>query len=254
VRRAGLLGAAIAVAFGAAACGSSGARSSQSASSRTGSTPTSRSATTTTPTLRVPAGAVAIVADTPITLAQFNHWELIAAKGQAAQSSGQPAIAPSDPPRFDKCVAAERKANPGFAHRPAPTIRSICAQLFKTLSDEALDLLIKADWYRDYAARLGVSPSAAKVDQTLSADKRQQFATQAQYLAFLRKTGQTEADLRLRVAVQLAVSGVLAHKTGSQDARAKSVTNEVNRIYRPQTLCAPQYVMSDCSNYRASAP
>jgi hypothetical protein len=197
---------------------------------------------------------VAIVAGTPITLAQFNHWELIAAKGQAAQSPGQPAIVPSDPPRFAECVAAERKANPALAHRPAAALRSVCSELFKTRSNEVLDLLIRADWYRDDAARLGVTPSAAKVEQTLNTDKRQRFPTQGSYQAFLRQTGQTEADLRFRLAVQLALTEVLAHKTGRQSARAKLVTNEVNRIYRPQTLCAPQYVMSDCSNYRGSAP
>jgi hypothetical protein len=197
---------------------------------------------------------VATVAGTPITLADFEHWERVAAKNQAAQSPGQPVVAPADPPRFDMCIAAERKANPGFAHRPAAALRSICSELFKTLSSQVLEFLIKADWYRDQAVRQGVTPSAATVDKALSTDKRQSFPTQGSYQAFLRKTGQSDADLRFRLAVQLAVTALAARQTGSANARAAAVDKQVTRIFRPQTLCAPQYVMFDCSNYRAPAP
>jgi hypothetical protein len=244
----------VAMLLGVAACGTTSAQSAASAASTTQSTPRARSATTTTPTLTVPPGAVAIVAGTPITRAQFNHWERVAAKGQAAQSPGQPAIIPTDPPRFTNCVAAERKANPSFADRPVAALKSICSELFKTLSDQVLEFLIKADWIRAEAAREGVTPGAAKVDAALNTDKRQTFPTPGSYQAFLRKTGQTDADVRFRLAVQLALTALTRRQPGSENTRAAAIDKKLTRMFRPQTVCAAQYVMRDCSNYRAPAP
>ncbi len=197
---------------------------------------------------------MAIVAGAPITVAQFHHWELVAAKSEAAQSPGQPVIVPTDPPGFVKCIAAVRKSSPSFAHRPATALRSICSQLFKTLSDQVLEFLITADWSRDEAARQGLTPSSAQVEQTLNAQKRKQFPDDAKYRAFLRATGQTDADIRDRVALQLDTSALLAHQTGSTAARQAAVERELKRSFLPQTLCAPLYVMSDCSNDAVGGP
>ncbi len=62
----------------------------------------------------MPGNSVANVAGNPITTQAFNHWMYVAAKGQAAQSPGQPVIVPNDPPNFTKCVTQVRAQIPAL--------------------------------------------------------------------------------------------------------------------------------------------
>jgi hypothetical protein len=79
----------------------------------------------------VPGDSVADVAGNPITTQAFNHWMLVAAKSQAAQSPGAPVIVPNDPPQFNGCVAQVRKQVPSLAKTPTKQIRLDCKQLFR---------------------------------------------------------------------------------------------------------------------------
>jgi hypothetical protein len=197
---------------------------------------------------------VAVVAGASITVAEFNHWELVAARTQAAENPGQAVIAPNDPPGFAHCIATVRKSTPSLAKAPAKVLKGDCSTLFRSLSSQVLDFLIKADWYQDDSARYHLTPGAAKVGQALNAAKQRQFGTQSQYEDFLRRTGQTDADLRYRFAINLELSALLARQTGSSAARQAAVNREVTAIFRPQTVCAPLYSMSDCSNYSSPTP
>ena len=92
----------------------------------------------------IPSDSVAEVAGNPITTQAFNHWMYVAAKSQAAQSTGQPVIVPTDPPNFPKCIATVRQAVPSLAKQTDKTLRSDCRQLFTSLSGQVMDFLIKA--------------------------------------------------------------------------------------------------------------
>ena len=149
----------------------------------------------------VPSNSVATVAGNPISLKAFNHWMYVAAKGQAAQSPGQPVIVPNDPPNFTKCVTQVKAEIPSLKKTADKTLKADCGQLFTSLSGQVMDFLIKAYWYQADAHTLGIKITDAQANKALVAAKKQQFSTSAQYATFLKTSGQTTDDILFRVRV-----------------------------------------------------
>jgi foldase protein PrsA len=149
----------------------------------------------------IPGNSVAVVAGNPITTQAFNHWMYVAAKGQAAQSPGQPVIVPNDPPNFTKCVAQVKGDIPSLKKTPDKTLKADCGQLFTSLSGQVMDFLIKAYWYQADAHKLGINLTTAQVNKALATAKKQQFSTAAQYQTFLKTSGQTAQDILFRIRV-----------------------------------------------------
>jgi foldase protein PrsA len=149
----------------------------------------------------VPDNSVASVAGNPISTQAVKHWMFVAAKGQAAQSPGQPVIVPSDPPNFPKCVAQVKKEIPSLAKTADKTLKADCSQLFTSLSGQVMDFLIKAYWYQADAFRLGIKVTDAQVQKALTTAKKAQFSTDAQFQQFLKQSGQTMQDILFRVRV-----------------------------------------------------
>ncbi len=149
----------------------------------------------------VPGNSVAVVAGNPISLKAFNHWMYVDAKGQAAQSPGQPVIVPNDPPQFTGCIAQARSQIASLKKTPVKTLRADCKQLFTSLSSQVMDFLIKAYWYQATAHKLGINLTEKQVQAALVKAKKGQFSTAAQFQAFLKQSGQTQADIEYRVRV-----------------------------------------------------
>ncbi len=158
----------------------------------------------------LPGNSVAVVAGNPITTGAFNHWMYIAAKGQAAQSPGQPVIVPNDPPSFSACIAQVRKQIPSLKSTSDKQLKADCGTLFTSLSSQVMDFLIKAYWYQADATRMHIKVSDAQVQKAFQTAKQQQFPTQAQFQAFLTSTGQTLADVIFRVRVNQIYLKLLA--------------------------------------------
>jgi hypothetical protein len=184
---------------------------------------------------------VAVVAGKPIKRQVFDHWMFVVAK--TANGPSGPAIVPTDPPRFSRCVARIRAAIPGLRQTPAGTLRADCAVLFTNTSREVLDLLIRADWREDEAATDGVVVTTAQVERAYEVDKRRLYPNPAQFRGYLRRTGETTADVKFRVRVQLIREALM--KTEHLTARALDA--ELAGRFKPQTACARFYVMSDCA-------
>ena len=161
----------------------------------------------------VPGDSVADVAGNPITTQAFNHWMLVAAKSQAAQSPGAPVIVPNDPPKFSGCVAQVRKQVPSLAKVATKTIRADCKQLFTQYSSQVMDFLIKGYWYQAEAARDGVKVTNAQIQHALNAAKSQQFPSNTQFQSFLSQTGQTMQDILFRFRIQQIYTKLLAKHT-----------------------------------------
>jgi foldase protein PrsA len=168
----------------------------------------------------VPGNSVAVVAGNPISLKAFNHWMYVDAKGQAASSPGQPVIVPNDPPQFTGCIAQARASIPNLKKTPVKTLRSDCKQLFTSLSSQVMDFLIKAYWYQGTAHKLGIKLTDAQVQAALTKAKKGQFSTPAQFQAFLKQSGQTQADIEYRVRVnQVFMKLTAKHPTAVTPAR-----------------------------------
>ena len=115
--------------------------------------------------------------------------------------------------------------------------------LFHQLSGQELDLLIIADWERSEAAADGILITAAQVDHAYQVDIREQFGTPARFRRYLRRTGETIADVRFRVRVTLVHAALLKAEHLTEGA----LGGELKRRFKPQTACARFYVVSDCA-------
>ena len=149
----------------------------------------------------IPGNSVASVAGNPITLQAFNHWMFVAAKGNAAESSGAPVIVPTDPPTFAGCLKQVRAQIPALAKTSDKTIEKDCAQLFTSLSSQVMAFLIEAYWYQADAYKMHIKVTKKQVDAALAQAKKAQFPTAASYKEFLTETGQTDADINYRLLV-----------------------------------------------------
>jgi foldase protein PrsA len=168
----------------------------------------------------VPSNSVATVAGNPISAQAVNHWMYVAAKGQAAQSPGQPVIVPNDPPNFTNCIAQVKAQIPSLKKTADKTLKADCGQLFTSLSSQVMDFLIKAYWYQADAHKLGINITNAQVQKALVAAKKAQFSTSAQYAAFLKQSGQTTEDILFRVRVNQIYTKLTARHPSNVTAAA----------------------------------
>jgi foldase protein PrsA len=149
----------------------------------------------------VPSGSVAVMAGSPISTRAFNHWMFVAAQGQAAQNPGQPVIVPEDPPNFTKCVSQVKAELPSLRKTADKTLKADCTQLFRSLSSQVMDFLIKAYWYQADAHKLGIKLTDAQVNAALAKAKKSQFQNSSQFETFLKQSGETSQDILFRVRV-----------------------------------------------------
>jgi foldase protein PrsA len=152
----------------------------------------------------VPGNAVAEVDGTTIQKSSFDHWLTVAAK-----SNGQANAAVPQPPNFEACVAAKRKAAPKPAKGQKPpttaSLRTQCSNEYDALRNQVVDLLVNLEWIQGEAEEMGIRVSDAEVRKSFEQQKKQSFPKDADYRKFLKQSGQTEADILTRVrADQLA--------------------------------------------------
>jgi foldase protein PrsA len=154
----------------------------------------------------VPGNSVADVAGNPITVRAYDHWMYVAEKGNSAQSPGSPVIVPDDPPGFANCITQARAQIPSLRKTPVKTLRSDCQQLFTSLNSQVMSFLITSYWYQLEANRLHIHLTDAQLMAMFNSQRKQAFPTTAAYRAFLKETGQTQADVLFRVRVQALLS------------------------------------------------
>ena len=185
----------------------------------------------------IPGDSVADVAGNPISTRAFDHWMFIAAKGQAAQSPGQPVIVPNDPPNFDKCVAQARAEIPALKKTATKQLRADCKQLFTSLSSQVMDFLIKIYWYQADAHKLGIKVTDKQVQTALAAARKGQLSTPAAFQQFLTSSGQTLNDVLYRVRAQEVYTKLLAkHSTTVTPAMISSYySSHQSQFGSPQT-------------------
>jgi foldase protein PrsA len=150
--------------------------------------------------------AVAEMAGNPITVSAYKHWMFVAEKGNSSESPGSPVIVPTDPPGFTGCIKQVRAQIPSLAKTSDKSLKSDCKQLFTSLNATVMDFLVKAYWYQAEAHRLHLKITTAAINTAYTTAKNEQFKTQAAFESFLKETGQTVADIRFRVLVNLIFS------------------------------------------------
>ncbi|HWV84478.1 MAG TPA: peptidyl-prolyl cis-trans isomerase [Capillimicrobium sp.] len=148
----------------------------------------------------LPSNAVAKVGDVSITKSQFDHWMNVAATATAAQTgqTGDVAKVP-DPPEFQQCIAARKKAAPkpekGQPRTTDAQYREQCEQTYEQLRSTVMTFLITSQWIEQEAAERDITVTDQQVEKELDKLKEQQFQKESEYEDFLKSQGMTNDDV-----------------------------------------------------------
>jgi hypothetical protein len=207
-----------------AGVGSSGAE----VSSTTCPAPAPSSSVPTTPGATSPAASVApapeevlvCVGAQAITGATYSHW----------------------------LTVAEKSASPGAkGHHASAT----------ELQSEVLQFLISSDWVKGEAETRGIRVSTAEAQKNFDRVRHQQFPKRSEFERFLRKSGQTVADLIFRVELNLLSeriqkSVVAGHRSASSKEHALAQFVKTFKVkWQAQTYCSSEYAVADCGHVQA---
>ncbi len=121
-----------------------------------------------------------------------------------------------------------------------------------------MDFLISSDWIIGEAQSRNIVVSEAKVRHRFDHLRAQQFPKRRVFKKFLKQSGQTVADILLRV--RLAILSERIQKSvqaGHHGARSRrhaleSFVHEFKAEWTAQTYCAPAYAVQDCGHVQAS--
>jgi foldase protein PrsA len=170
----------------------------------------------------------------PVTKDTFNHWVAVAAAASATALPGQKAPKPvvPDPPTYTACIAHLKTIEPKPAKGQKPKteeeLKTQCEQQYKALQQQVLGFLISSDWVLGEAEEQSVKVSDQEVAKHFNQLKKQQFPKEAEYQKFLANTGQTTADLLLRVKLSMLSTKIQEKVTKGK----KTVTEaEVAKYY-----------------------
>lgn len=176
------------------------------------------------PTIPAPTEVIlACVGAMPITGATFDHWAEVARKSATPEHAGR----------------HHAKS------RPLPVRETI---------SEVMGFLISSDWVLDEAAQLGITVSEATVRRRFDHIRGQQFPHRREFQKFLHDSGQTIADLLLRVRLNILSAAiqkrVVASAKGTK-AKERALSEFVKGFkarWQGQTVCVTAFAMRDCGS------
>jgi len=120
------------------------------------------------------------------------------------------------------------------------------------LRPQVMQLLISFHWIDLEAERLKITVSQRAVDTAFKRQQQQSFPGKGQYEEFLAESGQTDADVKRRVRLDLQANGIRDRAVGNaktaegQQRRLDRYVRRFTSRYRRQTACGTGYVTRDC--------
>jgi foldase protein PrsA len=152
----------------------------------------------------IPGGSVVkINGAATITNTTFDHWMGVAASSSA---QGEKATLP-EPPAYKACIAhlksTEGKPEKGQKAPAESTLKTECAQQYKSLQQEVLGFLISSSWVLGEASAMNVKVSDEEVHKQFEKIKSEEFPKASEFEKFLSSSGQTISDLLLRVKLNM---------------------------------------------------
>ena len=181
-----------------------------------------------------------------------------------------PAVAPSSPTpstgslspapeQIVACVGAQSITGATFSHWADVARRSGGKHppSAAEVTNQVMSFLVSSDWVLGEAADLNIDVSEAKVRHTFDRIRGEQFPKRREFKIFLRKSGETVADLLFRVRVNLTSARiekrVVAGHRGPQNQlnATKRFVHEFKLKWTAQTYCEPGYVTANCGHVQA---
>jgi len=175
----------------------------------------------------LPGGAIVTVDGKVIDQRSFEHWMTVAAK-----TSGRPAEAIPKPPDHAACVQAKQSTKPveGQPKLTDSEAHRQCQEEYDGLRDQVIGLLVSSRWLEAEARERGISLTDAEVKKRFDMLRQQSFPKRKQYAKFLEESGQTEADILLRVRVDMLTSKLQEQVTkGADKVSERQVTDYYDR-------------------------
>jgi foldase protein PrsA len=184
------------------------------------------------------------VGDQEIAKDQFEHWVKVVAKGSSQQQTpGQTAVVP-DPPRYTKCAAALKKSTPKPPKgQPKPTAASFvkqCRQQYTLFRNQAENFLIQSIWLQGEAQDRNIKVTDAQVEQRFKQVKKQNFPKAKDFDKFLKDSGQTLADLKLQVKLDVISTKIKAQVTKGADKVSQARVTAFYAKHRTGQFTTPQ--------------
>jgi foldase protein PrsA len=139
------------------------------------------------------------------------------------RTSGRPKAEVPKPPEFTDCVASKRKAEPeprkgkSSSKKTDAQLKEECRTEYRDLRDRALNLLISQRWIEGEAEELGISVGDAEVKKAFDEQRKRSFPKEADYRKWLEGSGQSEADIELRVRSDLLQTKIRERITKGDD-------------------------------------
>ena len=127
------------------------------------------------------------------------------------------------------------------------------------LRKDTMRFLITARWVVLEAPEHGVKVSKGEVTKALKKSKRQSFPNERAYRAYLKRSKQTDKDIRFRIRLNLLTNKLQDHVTAGTSTRAEAedalnrFVAAFNRKWRARTACAAKYATSQCSHVAPAA-
>ncbi len=187
----------------------------------------------------MPAGSVAVVGESPVTRGQFDRWARIAAR------TGRLKVVPK-PPGYTKCIARKKGTKTRRKAR--------CAAEFRRLRDEVMAFLLSWRWIELEAAERSIVATDEEVQAEFVKQRDASFPSDAAYLDFKDDTGQTDADVRYRIRVQMLSDRIrdrVLEESGATSNQEQVLADFV-RAYRAKwvarTACARTWRTRDCGS------
>jgi hypothetical protein len=162
----------------------------------------------------------------------------------APAASAQTPLAPGEIAR----VADTPVLKTDFDHWLTIAVRSSGEEPDEALRKQVSQLLISNLWLELEAARVGIVVSPGAVTTVYRRQKRKAFPREADFQRFLKRSGHTVADLKLRVRVDLLAERLRRHWIATaktprgQQRRLDRALARYTKQWRAKTVCAEGYV------------
>jgi hypothetical protein len=205
----------------------------------------------------LPEGAVAQVGSTSITRAALGHWMASLVGEDYFQHVG--ARAPqglvSEPPNYRTCLTAAEKMVPklpdGRLKLTRAQLLSRCQQLYQSLKQQALSLLLSFAWRAGEGAEQGIEVSGAEVRQLLARVRAEQFPKDGQFEAYLAQRGWSLSDELAELKRSLLSTKLLAafrrrHPSSNWPIEYGRLLEANAKKWRSRTTCRTGYVVEQC--------
>lgn len=127
----------------------------------------------------------------------------------------------------------------------------------RRLRRQTMSFLISGAWIELEAKRRGIRVTSRQVRREFERQRRKAFKNRREYRRFLRRSGQTEKDVRYRVRLDLLSErvrkDVVRNVEGArrQQRRLDRFVARFRRRWRERTICARGYRVSECGSVAA---